>query len=75
MRLELIKASKKFSEQARQHARRARQDGINRIKKRKDELSEDDVRKLNDFVQVLTDDCINQIKAVFESKEKDLTQV
>ena len=74
VRTEMVKSLKKLSEQARQHVRRARQDGLTQFKKRKAEISEDDLRNVNAYIQMLTDECIGELKTLSEAKERDLTE-
>ncbi|KAL0589379.1 hypothetical protein ABG067_002598 [Albugo candida] len=70
-RIELSKSVKKQAEQARSHIRRVRQDSMNTLKKSK-EIAEDDVKEMKDAIQKLTDQCIVEIDALLEQKEKDL---
>ncbi|EQC38840.1 hypothetical protein SDRG_03798 [Saprolegnia diclina VS20] len=72
---ELIKAAKKQAEAARQHIRRVRQDGMNDLKKLKDSISEDDIKREQDKIQRLTDESIKDIGLLLTAKEKDLSSV
>lgn len=74
-RAELLKATKKQAEQARQHVRRVRQDAMNHAKKLKDVGSEDDVEAQKERIQKITDDAIAEIGKLLAAKEKDLTTV
>ncbi|KAG6574556.1 ribosome recycling factor [Phytophthora cinnamomi] len=74
-RAELLKATKKQAEQARQHVRRVRQDAMNHAKKLKDTVSEDDVEAQKERIQKATDDAIAEIGKLLEAKEKDLNTV
>ncbi|KAL4160251.1 hypothetical protein PRNP1_000822 [Phytophthora ramorum] len=74
-RAELLKATKKQAEQARQHVRRVRQDAMNHTKKLKDTVSEDDVEEQKERIQKITDDAIVEIGKLLEAKEKDLNTV
>ncbi|KAL3671858.1 hypothetical protein V7S43_002526 [Phytophthora oleae] len=74
-RAELLKASKKQAEQARQHVRRVRQDAMNHAKKLKDTVSEDDVEVQKDRIQKVTDAAIVEIDKLLAAKEKDLNTV
>lgn len=74
-RAELQKAVKKQAEQARQHVRRVRQDAMAQVKKLKDDISEDDVKKLEKQIQKVTDDAVDEIGKLLASKEKDLEAV
>ncbi|CEG42554.1 ribosome recycling factor [Plasmopara halstedii] len=71
-RAELLKATKKQAEQARQHVRRVRQDAMNHIKKLKDNVSEDDIRVQKERIQKITDGAIADIDKLLSAKEKDL---
>ncbi|ETP47704.1 ribosome recycling factor [Phytophthora nicotianae P10297] len=74
-RAELLKATKKQAEQARQHVRRVRQDAMNHAKKLKDTVSEDDVEVQKDRIQKITDSSIAEIDKLLAAKEKDLNTV
>ncbi|GMF38732.1 unnamed protein product [Phytophthora fragariaefolia] len=74
-RAELLKATKKQAEQARQHVRRVRQDAMNHAKKLKDSISEDDVEQQKERIQTVTDDAIAEIGKLLAAKEKDLNTV
>ncbi|GMF20004.1 unnamed protein product [Phytophthora lilii] len=74
-RAELLKATKKQAEQARQHVRRVRQDAMNHAKKLKDVVSEDDVEEQKERIQKVTDDAIEEIGKLLAAKEKDLNTV
>ncbi|KAG3078519.1 hypothetical protein PI124_g19882 [Phytophthora idaei] len=74
-RADLLKATKKQAEQARQHVRRVRQDAMNHAKKLKDIVSEDDVEVQKDRIQKVTDSSIAEIDKLLAAKEKDLNTV
>lgn len=74
-RAELQKAVKKQAEQARQHVRRVRQDAMGQAKKLKDDVSEDDVKKLEKQIQKVTDEAVDEIGKLLAAKEKDLASV
>ncbi|WP_206885472.1 ribosome recycling factor [Alicyclobacillus mali (ex Roth et al. 2021)] len=76
-RQELVKQVRKMAEETRVAIRNIRRDGNEEIKKleKAGDISEDDVRRLMDRVQQLTDKTIAQVDRVLEDKEKDVTQV
>lgn len=76
-RNELAKVAAKYAEQARIAIRNVRQDGMQSIKKLKNdnEISEDDQKHYEDDVQKLTDRKIKEVDEVLEQKEKDIKQV
>ncbi|WP_062306192.1 ribosome recycling factor [Alicyclobacillus sendaiensis] len=76
-RQELVKQVRKMAEEARVAIRNIRRDGNEEIKKleKAGDLSEDDVRRLMERVQQLTDKAIAQVDRLLEDKEKDVTQV
>ncbi|MBF8377211.1 ribosome recycling factor [Alicyclobacillus mali] len=76
-RQELVKQVRKMAEETRVAIRNIRRDGNEEIKKleKAGDISEDDVRRLMDRVQQLTDKAIAQVDRVLEDKEKDVTQV
>ncbi|RLN81497.1 hypothetical protein BBJ28_00011956 [Nothophytophthora sp. Chile5] len=74
-RAELLKATKKQAEQARQHVRRVRQDAMNQAKKLKETVSEDDAEQQKERIQKITDDAVAEIAKLLTAKEKDLATV
>lgn len=76
-RQELSKVAGKYAEQARISVRNVRRDGMDMLKKEeKDgEISEDDLKRLSDEVQKLTDEHINEIDRILSEKEKDIMRV
>ena len=76
-RNELAKVAGKYAEQARIAIRNVRQDGMQSIKKLKNdnEISEDDQKHYEDDVQKLTDNKIKEVDQILEQKEKDIKQV
>ena len=73
-RKELLKVARKYAEEGRVSVRNVRRDGMDKIKK-DDDLSEDDVRRMGDQIQKLTDDAVKLIDETLESKEKDIMTV
>lgn len=76
-RIELKKVAGKYSENARISVRNVRKDGMDDIKKMKNDgdISEDDQKRLSDEVQKITDDIVKQIDALLSDKEKDIMTV
>lgn len=76
-RMELVKSAHKYAEQTRVAVRNIRQEAMNNIKRmgKEDNLPEDQVKKLSDDVQKLTDKHIELIAKVLEQKEKDIQTV
>ncbi len=76
-RKNLIKQAHKIAEEYRVKVRSIRHDANNHLKKIKKDghISEDDVNRLIDNVQRLTDDFIKKINDVLEDKEKELMEV
>lgn len=76
-RTELKKVAGKYAENARISIRNVRRDGMDALKKsQKDgEISEDDLKRLSDDVQKITDGCIQKIDTMLADKEKDIMQV
>ncbi|MCB1562328.1 MAG: ribosome recycling factor [Alphaproteobacteria bacterium] len=72
-RQELTKVAGKYAEAARVSVRNVRRDGMDSIKK--DELPEDEQKRLADEVQKLTDEMIKKIDAMQAEKEKDIMTV
>ncbi|MBI1301146.1 MAG: ribosome recycling factor [Alphaproteobacteria bacterium] len=76
-RQELVKIASKIAENTRISVRNARRDGMDGIKKMKNnnEITEDDVKRLSDEVQNMTDITIKKIDEALSSKEKDIMTV
>ncbi len=76
-RKELSKVAGQYTEQARVSVRNVRRDGMDTLKKmEKDgEISEDELKRLSDEVQKLTDDSIKKIDGMLVEKEKDIMTV
>jgi ribosome recycling factor len=75
-RQELVKIAHKYAEQARVAVRHVRRDGHDELKKDKSGgMSEDDLRRLTDQIQKMTDETISEIDAILATKEGEITQV
>lgn len=76
-RKELVKIAKKRAEEARVAVRNIRRDINEEVKKAEKEqhLSEDDVKKLHDEIQKITDSYIAKIEEVLQHKEKEIMEV
>jgi len=75
-RTELVKLARKYAEDAKVAIRNVRRDGMDTIKKEKDEgLSEDDAKREMDKVEKLTADFVAQVDAMAAAKEKDIMTV
>ncbi len=76
-RTELTKVAGKYAESARVAVRNIRRDGMDGLKKmEKDgEISEDDLRRMSDEVQKLTDSYIDKVDESLKAKEAEIMQV
>ncbi len=76
-RKELTKIAGKSAESARIAVRNVRKDGMDSIKKmEKDgDISEDDLKRLSDEIQSLTDGTIKEIDKMLSAKEDDIMTV
>lgn len=76
-RQELVKIAGKYAESTRIAVRNVRKDGMDSIKKmEKDgDISEDDMKRLSDEVQKMTDDTVKKIDTMLSDKEKDIMTV
>ena len=75
-RRELAKLAGQYGEQARVAVRNVRRDGMDRLKKEKNEgMSEDDVKIWSDEVQKLTDNSINLIDQIISEKQSEIMQI
>lgn len=74
-RRELGKVAAGYAESARVAVRNVRRDGMEQIKKGKDNMSEDDQKLWESEVQELTDDHIKKIDGMLENKQEEIMQV
>ena len=76
-RKEFVKQVKQVGEKARVSIRNIRRDGNDQIKKteKDDSLSEDEVKRMQDKVQKVTDRFIAEVDDIIEHKEKDILTV
>ena len=76
-RREISKVAHKYAEHARVSVRNVRRDGLDSLKRKEksSEISQDEHRKLQHDVQVLTDDHIKKIDDALAAKEKEILQV
>ncbi len=76
-RLEFVKLAHKLAEEGRVSVRSARHAGMETAKKEQKDgkLSEDDARRMEKEIQVMTDKFIKDIDAHLAAKEKELTTV
>ena len=75
-RRELGKVAGQYAENARVSVRNVRRDGMDQIKKAKnDGLSEDDQKLWEDEVQEMTDKFIKAVDAALETKQAEIMQV
>ncbi|MBA4349014.1 MAG: ribosome recycling factor [Thermodesulfovibrio sp.] len=76
-RRQLVKIVRKRAEEARVAVRNIRRDIIDELKKVEKEkhLSEDDVKRLQDEIQKITDSYINKVEEVLQHKEKEIMEV
>ncbi len=76
-RKELVKVAKKRAEEARVAVRNIRRDINEEVKRAEKEqhLSEDDVKKLHEEIQKITDSYIARVEEVLQHKEKEIMEV
>ncbi len=76
-RQELVKVVRKMAEEARVAIRNVRRDGNDDLKKaeKAGDASEDEVRRLTEKIQGLTDRFVGEVDKLAQAKEKDLTEV
>ena len=76
-RQELAKLAAKYAEDAKVAVRNIRRDAMNFVKQleKNDEISEDEMHKLSDSVQELTDEFAKKIDALSAAKQKDIMQI
>lgn len=76
-RKDLVKVAGNYAEQARIAVRNVRKDGMDTIKKEKNdsEITEDDMHSFSDDIQKLTDDHIKLIDDALVEKESDIMTI
>jgi ribosome recycling factor len=75
-RAELVKLSKKYSEEAKVAIRNIRRDANDELKKlEKTGLSEDESRRHQDEIQKMTDKFVAEVDKVLSAKEKEIMDV
>jgi len=72
-RQEFVKVANRLAEEGRVHVRNVRRDGQDAIKKAK--LPEDEVKRVEKELQLLTDKSIEEVNKHLAAKEKDLLTV
>ncbi len=73
-RKELVKQAKSIAENSRTSIRNIRRDGNDELKKQQKggEITEDDLKKMEDELQKLTDKYIAEINSIYDAKEKEI---
>ena len=75
-RKDLVKEIKKKAEDGKVAVRNIRKDGNNALKKlAKTEISEDEIKQLEEQLQKLTDKFVKDIDALMETKSKEIMKV
>jgi ribosome recycling factor len=74
-RAELARVAAQYAESARVSIRNVRRDGMDQIKKGKDNMSEDDMKLWEAEVQELTDKYIKNVDGALETKQAEIMQV
>jgi ribosome recycling factor len=73
-RKELVKSAQKYGEDGKVAIRNVRREGMDQIDglKKTDNLPEDDVKRLHEKIQKMTDSHITKLEAVIQEKEKEI---
>ena len=76
-RLDLVKQTRKYGEEAKVAIRNIRRDAIEKFKKQQksSEMTEDDYKIAEKDIQKLTDDFIKEIDNIMSNKEKELKEI
>lgn len=76
-RKDLVKQTKKYSEDAKVAIRNIRRDAVDKMKKQQksSEMTEDDYKIAEKDIQKMTDDYIKEIDKIADKKEKELTAI
>ena len=75
-RKELVKTVKKYSEEAKVQIRNARRDAMDayKDKKKKAEITEDDLKGIEKDIQTMTDKYVKEIDEITAAKEKEILE-
>jgi ribosome recycling factor len=76
-RQELVKVVAKYAEEAKVAVRNIRRDAMEAVKKmeKNDEITEDDLHRLNSEIQKITDSHVSSIEDALEKKRKDIMTI
>ena len=76
-RREMVKLAKKYAEDTRISVRNARRDTNELLKdlEKEKEISEDELKRSHDEVQVVTDEYIKKVDSIMKSKEGDIMEI
>ena len=76
-RRDLVKVISKYAEQSKIAIRNIRRDALDIAKKeeKNSALSKDDMHKVSDVIQKLTDDYVKEIESMLSSREKEILQI
>lgn len=76
-RLDLVKQTRKYGEEAKVAIRNIRWDAIEKFKKQQkaSEITEDDYKNVEKDIQKLTDDFTKEIDKIMSNKEKELKEI
>jgi ribosome recycling factor len=74
-RKELVKLIKKYGEDKKISIRNDRRDALDTVKRKKDDFSEDSIKKFEDRIQDLTDDYVKKIEEMISLKESDILKI
>ena len=76
-RLDLVKQTRKYGEEAKVAIRNIRRDAIEKFKKQQkaSEITEDDYKNVEKDIQKLTDDFTKEIDKIMSNKEKELKEI
>lgn len=76
-RKELVKQVKKYTEEAKVAVRNVRRDAMDSYKaqKKKNEITEDDLKEIEKDIQKLTDKYISEVEKISAEKEKEILEV
>ena len=76
-RREMVKLAKKYAEDTRISVRNARRDTNDLLKdlEKEKEISEDELKRSHDEVQVVTNEYIKKVDSIMKSKEEDIMEI
>jgi ribosome recycling factor len=74
LREQLAKAAKQRAERAKVGVRKVRQKGMGEVKKNEKNISQNDVRMAQQYIDTIASEHVDEIEKLLNSKQKELMQ-